>query len=71
MFFFSNVELIFQTIDVDQIVMEHYQATNAPRGSASHNMSTPPGNKCSVNGMDEANLPRELSELCNHQCKVG
>nr|APZ84616.1 RecQ-like helicase 4 [Zea mays subsp. parviglumis] len=62
---------ILATIDVDQIVMEHYQATNAPRGSASHNMSTPPGNKCSVNGMDEANLPRELSELCNHQCKLA
>lgn len=51
--------------------MEHYQATNTPRGSASHNMSTPPGNKCNLNGMDEANLPQELSELCNHQCKVG
>ncbi|XP_066329336.1 ATP-dependent DNA helicase Q-like 4A [Miscanthus floridulus] len=60
---------ILASIDVDRIVMEHYQAT--PRGSASHNMSTPPGNKCSFNGMDEANLPRELSELCSHQCKLA
>lgn len=51
--------------------MEHYQAMNTPRGPASQNMSTPSGNKCNLNGMDEANLPQELSELCYHQCKVG
>lgn len=65
------MEFIFQSIDVDRIVMEHYQATNTPRGSAFHNISTPLGNKCTFNGVDETNLPQELSELCNHQCKVG
>jgi len=62
---------ILASIDVDRIVMEHYQATSTPRGSASHNISTPPGNKCTFNGVDETNLPQELSELCNHQCKLA
>ena len=51
--------------------MEHYQATNTPRVSSSHNLSTPPENKCNFNGMNETNLPQELSELCIHQCKVA
>lgn len=71
LFFSSTAEFIFQNIDVDQIVMQHYQAMNTPRGSASQDMSTPPGNKCNFNGMDETNLPKELSEPCNHQFKVG
>uniref|UniRef100_K3YPE6 DNA 3'-5' helicase n=1 Tax=Setaria italica TaxID=4555 RepID=K3YPE6_SETIT len=62
---------ILASIDVDRIVMEHYQAMNTPRGSASQNTSTPPGNKCNFNGIDETNLPQELSELCNHQCKLA
>jgi bloom syndrome protein len=69
--FFLNCQICFQSIDVDQIVMEHYQAMNTPRGTASQNTSTPPGNKCNFDGMDENNLPQELSELCSHQCKVG
>ncbi|KAJ1277835.1 hypothetical protein BS78_04G033600 [Paspalum vaginatum] len=60
---------ILASIDVDQIVKEHYQATSTPRGSASNNMPTPPGNKCNSYGMHE--LPEELSELCNHQCKLA
>ncbi|XP_062224119.1 ATP-dependent DNA helicase Q-like 4A [Phragmites australis] len=62
---------ILASIDMDQIVMEHYQATNTPRGSASHNMSTPSGNKCNFSGLDENNLPQELSELCTHHCKLA
>ncbi|KAF8685971.1 hypothetical protein HU200_043897 [Digitaria exilis] len=62
---------VLASIDVDQIVMEHYQAMNTPRGSASQDMSTPPGTKCNFNGMDETNLPKELSEPCNHQFKLA
>ncbi|XP_062218159.1 ATP-dependent DNA helicase Q-like 4A isoform X2 [Phragmites australis] len=62
---------ILASIDVDRIVMEHYQATNTPIGSASHNMSTPSGNTCNFSGLDENNLPQELSELCNHHCMLA
>ncbi|GJN18956.1 hypothetical protein PR202_gb06177 [Eleusine coracana subsp. coracana] len=61
---------ILASIDVDRIVMEHYQSTNTPRGSASHNIATPPANKCNSSGLEENKLPQELSELCSHQCKV-
>jgi bloom syndrome protein len=62
---------MFQSIDVDRIVMEHYQATTTPRGLASDNMSTPSGNKCNFNGLEENNLPEEISVLCSHHSKVG
>lgn len=63
--------LMFQSIDVDRIVMEHYQATSTPRGLAYDNMSTPSGNKCNSSGLEENNLPEELSVLCSHHCKVS
>uniref|UniRef100_A0A0E0DEF4 DNA 3'-5' helicase n=1 Tax=Oryza meridionalis TaxID=40149 RepID=A0A0E0DEF4_9ORYZ len=47
---------LLASIDVDRIVMEHYQATNTPRGS-----SKSPLEKCNFNGFDENNLPQELS----------
>ncbi|KAL6629187.1 hypothetical protein ACP70R_028952 [Stipagrostis hirtigluma subsp. patula] len=62
---------ILASIDVDRIVMEHYQATSTPRGSASGNMSTPSGNKCNINGLDENSLPQELAELCKHDCQLA
>ena len=62
---------MFQSIDVDRIVMEHYEATNTPRGLASRQMSTPSGNKCNSTGLDEDSLPQELSEICSHGCKVS
>ncbi|KAK3155972.1 hypothetical protein QOZ80_2AG0101190 [Eleusine coracana subsp. coracana] len=62
---------ILASIDVDRIVMEHYQSTNTPRGSASHNITTPPANKCNSSGLEENKLPQELSELCSHQCKLA
>ncbi|KAF0893130.1 hypothetical protein E2562_023164 [Oryza meyeriana var. granulata] len=57
---------LLATIDVDRIVMEHYQATNTPRGSS----RTPLG-KCSFNGSDESNLPQELSVMCDHGSKLA
>ncbi|KAL6888534.1 hypothetical protein ACP4OV_009560 [Aristida adscensionis] len=62
---------ILASIDVDRIVMEHYQATSTPRGPKSNDMPTPSGNNCNLNGLDENNLPQELSELCNHQCQLA
>jgi bloom syndrome protein len=62
---------MFQSIDVDRIVMEHYEATNTPKGLASRQMSTPSGNMCNSTGSVENSLPRELSEICCHGCKVS
>lgn len=62
---------MFQSIDVDRIVMEHYEATNTPRGLASRQMSTPSGNKCNFTGSDDNSLPQELSEICSHGYKVS
>ncbi|KAM0873359.1 hypothetical protein ACQ4PT_038151 [Festuca glaucescens] len=62
---------ILASIDVDRIVMEHYEATNTPRGSASWQMSTPSGNKCNSTGLDENSLAQELSEICSHGCKLA
>ncbi|XP_051217389.1 ATP-dependent DNA helicase Q-like 4A [Lolium perenne] len=62
---------ILASIDVDRIVMEHYEATNTPRGSASRQMSTPSGNKCNSTGLDENSLAQELSEICSHGCKLA
>uniref|UniRef100_A0ACD5UQL9 Uncharacterized protein n=3 Tax=Avena sativa TaxID=4498 RepID=A0ACD5UQL9_AVESA len=62
---------ILASIDVDRIVMEHYEATNTPRGLSSRQMSTPSGNKCNSTGLDENSLPQELSETCSHGYKLG
>ncbi|KQJ82682.1 ATP-dependent DNA helicase Q-like 4A [Brachypodium distachyon] len=62
---------IMASIDVDRIVMEHYEATNTHRGLASWQMSTPSGNKCNLTGLDENSLPQELSEICIHGCKLA
>uniref|UniRef100_A0A0E0KQU8 DNA 3'-5' helicase n=1 Tax=Oryza punctata TaxID=4537 RepID=A0A0E0KQU8_ORYPU len=57
---------LLASIDVDRIVMEHYQATNTPRGS-----SKSPLGKCNFNGFDENNLPQELSVMCDHGSKLA
>ncbi|TVU33484.1 hypothetical protein EJB05_25306 [Eragrostis curvula] len=62
---------ILASIDVDRIVMEHYQATSTPRGSASDDMSTPSGNKGNFSSLDGNNLPQELLEPCSHGCKLA
>ncbi|VAH32494.1 unnamed protein product [Triticum turgidum subsp. durum] len=62
---------ILASIDVDRIVMEHYEATNTPRGLASRQMSTPSGNKCNFTGSDDNSLPQELSEICSHGYKLA
>ncbi|KAE8768632.1 ATP-dependent DNA helicase Q-like 4A [Hordeum vulgare] len=62
---------ILASIDVDRIVMEHYEATNTPRGLASRQMSTPSGNKFNFTGLDENSLPQELSEICSHGYKLA
>lgn len=62
---------ILASIDVDRIVMEHYEATNTPRGLAPRQMSTPSGNKYNSTGLHENSLPQELSEICSHGCKLA
>ncbi|XP_072962259.1 ATP-dependent DNA helicase Q-like 4A isoform X2 [Typha angustifolia] len=66
---------ILENIDVDQIVMEHYQATSTPEGSAnkiSKSMPfTPVGHRNNIPGSREDNLPAELCEICIHGLKLA
>ncbi|KAJ0976927.1 hypothetical protein J5N97_012401 [Dioscorea zingiberensis] len=63
---------ILENIDVDQIVMEHYQASAAPRGSTSKDSPcTPVGSRGNVMGSDENTMPMELCERCSHGSKLA
>uniref|UniRef100_A0A0D9W543 DNA 3'-5' helicase n=1 Tax=Leersia perrieri TaxID=77586 RepID=A0A0D9W543_9ORYZ len=57
---------LMASIDLDRVVMEHFQATNTPRGSS----RTPLGN-CKSGGFDESNLPQDLSVVCDHGNKLA
>ncbi|WCJ18349.1 ATP-dependent DNA helicase Q-like 4A [Euphorbia peplus] len=60
-------------IDVDQIVMEHYQSTNCtPQPSTSkYTPVTPAIDKNNFARSDEMLLPPELCQSCNHGLKLG
>ena len=60
--------LSFQDIDVDQIVLNHYQSTPQPSLS-----KIPPITPLTVKNNypnDEISLPPELCLICSHGCKV-
>ncbi|KAK1309981.1 ATP-dependent DNA helicase Q-like 4A [Acorus calamus] len=62
---------ILKNIDVDQIVLDHYQALSTPEASASKfSPLTPMEGKTSVTGHDHI-LPPELSENCIHGVKLA
>lgn len=63
---------ILKNIDVDQIVMEHYQTSGTPQ-SSSRNFSpfTPAVSKDTTTRSDENCLPPELSAKCHHGFKLG
>ncbi|KAF2319851.1 hypothetical protein GH714_019616 [Hevea brasiliensis] len=59
-------------IDVDQIVMEHYHSTCTPQPSVSKFPPiTPTIDKNNFVRSEETFLPPELSQNCNHGCKLG
>ncbi|KAI6678723.1 hypothetical protein NL676_039519 [Syzygium grande] len=62
---------ILESIDVDQIVMEHYQSTSTPQPSM-HKLPpiTPNVEKNSLR-QDESCLPEELHSNCSHGLKLG
>ncbi|KAA8536559.1 hypothetical protein F0562_029037 [Nyssa sinensis] len=63
---------ILKNIDVDQIVMEHYQSTCTPQPSISNSLPiTPTANKDNVAAHKEACLPPELCLNCSHGTKLG
>ncbi|GAB2293116.1 hypothetical protein Dimus_027328 [Dionaea muscipula] len=67
-----NEDDILQNIDLDQIVMEHFQSTSTPQPS----ISKPPPITPAVtsNGTERCNescLPLELCSNCSHGCKLG
>ncbi|KAL2460513.1 ATP-dependent DNA helicase Q-like 4A [Abeliophyllum distichum] len=63
---------ILENIDVDQIVMDHFQSTSTPQPSTSKlPWVTPNANKDTFSDHDETNLPPELCLNCTHNCKLG
>ncbi|KAI0494429.1 hypothetical protein KFK09_024563 [Dendrobium nobile] len=63
---------ILENIDVDRIVMDHYQAVGTPHGSVSKNMQSSP-NCCENNvaALSGHTLPQELCEQCKHGFKLA
>nr|CAD1824546.1 unnamed protein product [Ananas comosus var. bracteatus] len=68
-------DAILENIDVDQIVMEHYQATCTPEGSVSKGCRntpfTPVDHRSNIMLHEEDNLPAELCEICVHGLKLA
>ncbi|XP_013712208.1 ATP-dependent DNA helicase Q-like 4A isoform X1 [Brassica napus] len=63
---------ILQNIDVDQILMEHYQSTSTPQPSVScFPLRTPPVDRSSSRREEECCLPPELCSNCSHGLKLG
>ncbi|WZZ11308.1 hypothetical protein YC2023_097229 [Brassica napus] len=63
---------ILQNIDVDQIMMEHYQSTSTPPPSVSSLPSrTPPVDRSASRREEECCLPPELCSNCSHGIKLG
>ncbi|KAL0732632.1 hypothetical protein Bca4012_008841 [Brassica carinata] len=63
---------ILQNIDVDQIVMEHYQSTSTPQPSvSSFPLRTPPVDRSASTREEECCLPPELCSDCSHGIKLG
>ncbi|KAL3598122.1 hypothetical protein D5086_006040 [Populus alba] len=62
----------WQSIDVDQIVMEHYQATCTPQPAISKfPLITPTADQNSFIRPEEISVPPELCSNCSHGFKLG
>uniref|UniRef100_A0A803LEA9 DNA 3'-5' helicase n=1 Tax=Chenopodium quinoa TaxID=63459 RepID=A0A803LEA9_CHEQI len=67
-----NDDDILGNIDVDQIVMEHYQSSCPPQPTGSKSLqATPMVAKNDNTRHDEASLPPELCCNCSHGYKLG
>ena len=63
---------LWQSIDVDQIVLEHYQATCTPQPPISKFQPiTPTADQNSVIRPEEISVPPELCLNCSHGLKVS
>ncbi|KAK4758393.1 hypothetical protein SAY87_019694 [Trapa incisa] len=63
---------IIKSIDLEQIVMEHYQSAGTPQSSDSkHPPVTPPVKRHNFVQLEEIPLPEELSSNCSHGLKLG
>ncbi|XP_056852506.1 ATP-dependent DNA helicase Q-like 4A isoform X1 [Raphanus sativus] len=64
---------ILQSIDVDQIMMEHYQSTGTPPPPSVSSLPsrTPPVDKNAPRREEESCLPPELCSNCSHGIKLG
>ncbi|KAF5733498.1 putative DNA helicase hus2 [Tripterygium wilfordii] len=62
---------ILKTIDVDQIVMEHYQSNCTPQPSNSRFPPITPSVDNTFSRQAETSLPAELSTTCSHGLKTG
>ncbi|XP_050210457.1 ATP-dependent DNA helicase Q-like 4A isoform X2 [Mercurialis annua] len=69
---FIDDDDLLGNIDVDQIIMEHYQSNCTPQPSISKFPPiTPTVNKNNFPLFEENSLPPELCENCNHGHKLG
>ncbi|XP_074275910.1 ATP-dependent DNA helicase Q-like 4A isoform X2 [Silene latifolia] len=66
-----NDDDIFGNIDVDQIVMEHYQSSCTPQPNSMRPPSTPMPDRHDAVRDDVNCLPPELSSPCIHGLKLG
>lgn len=63
---------LIESIDVDQIVMEHYQATCTPQPAISKfPLITPTADQNSFIRPEEISVPPELCSNCSHGFKLG
>ncbi|CAN0880742.1 ATP-dependent DNA helicase Q-like 4A [Linum grandiflorum] len=69
---YMDDEELIQSIDLDQIVMDHYQSTCTPQTSVSKFQPiTPSVNKANFGRPEDACLPSELSSKCSHGVQLG
>ncbi|PKA62531.1 ATP-dependent DNA helicase Q-like 4B [Apostasia shenzhenica] len=63
---------VLENIDVDQIVMEHYQSSSTPQGSISKfSPLSPVSSSSNATTIQEDILPQELCETCDHGFKLA
>ncbi|KAJ6932095.1 hypothetical protein NC651_007720 [Populus alba x Populus x berolinensis] len=68
----ASSDKITESIDVDQIVMEHYQATCTPQPAISKfPLITPTADQNSFIRPEEISVPPELCSNCSHGFKLG
>ncbi|KAG0503947.1 hypothetical protein HPP92_004019 [Vanilla planifolia] len=62
---------ILENIDLDQIVMEHYQAVSTPQGAVSKHVQSPFIFERNSTACNANSWPKELCEKCRHGFKLA